>query len=967
MKKSHSIFVGKLHGDIDANIENIDYMSVFDIVSHSKSDFIKKHPSKNGKSIDRIYDLAQGYATQVRRLFRKNNINQAIEQTLSSPPGSLQSMKGLNKEGPTYQKLFNDNWSSYCQQNSPEANDSPISYLSWLYQQALGFERDMGEESGIIPLSRRRPDLANMLLDDNAFHQALPALQVVNTILEQSVGPYITENYPDITVDDVLSTTRYPTVLPYHYPHQQLLLTLTDLGGTLQDIIKKTDPTWPYFVNDILSVGNAETAWLLGSNLAPDQQAIISEAEIPDSDSAGLSSFYVDDLGANADRADFSAFADVSFFCQQLGITSEQLEQLIACTAGTSRVVVSPNYPAGIASPTNYGARYCNNNASPVLSLSAESNTIDALSDDRMQRLNRIVRLQRWLALPYDQVDLLLCAARETVLTSDDNTLRMLGVFRHYQQKFSVTAYQFAAVVDTITPYALAPETPFFDRIFNSPTLFEAPFTITDLPFDYTQDTGEDGRIVKQLCTGLAINQAQFQLLANQVYLAQALPDDAPNTLRCSLAVVSALYRLVMVPRWLGLSFAEGISLLTLLEKGNAMGTLAKVPKYAPLTNGQPTASDILDTLMALADTADWLRDNTLSPLVILAYVQPTQPLLPATMTELNLVVDINQQLPNALLNEVAFESCGVPNQEQDGSAIDWMSTLQTVVDGQGLVLPVKVSDGQSVMAALTVSVSEAIQKLNLDNMPLEQATGILANVVYQAKQVQDGIADSSLAKVLNIDHSLPASLLGWSGSDEHAFLSLTLGLKGISRPEAVSPEYLTLLYQMAKRASICTTFMLSPAMLSTFIPHADWFIGTSDLTITLNMLYQLSTYQAWLSLTQQEDAVLAYLNWVNDVSSTAPDAPAAANKLAELIQWEPQEVQQAAAYLNSGNCFNPGLAHTAAQVGGVIRFKTLSQATGGATSALILASKLNKSSTYTDWQTVGESFISTQNSEEAE
>jgi hypothetical protein len=964
MKESHSALVKKLREGADIDI--LDYQSVFDIVHHSKSEFIKKHATRNKKNSARIYDLAQGYATQIRRLFRKNNINQAIEQTLSSPSGSLQVLKGLNKEGPTYQKLFNDNWSSYCQKNAPEANDSPVSYLSWLYQQALVFESDMGEDSGIIPLSRRRPDLADMPLDDNAFHQALPALQVVNSILEQSVGPYISENYPDITVDDVLSTTRYPTVLPYHYPHQQVLLTLTDLGGTLQDIIKKTDPAWPYFVNDTLSVGNAETAWLLGSNLAPDQQAIISEAEIPDSDSEELSSFYVDDLGANAGSIDFSAFEDVSFFCQKLGITSEQLEQLIACTAATNRVVVSLNYPAGVANPTNYGARFCNNNVSPTLSLSSESNTIDALSDDRMQRLNRIVRLQRWLALPYDQVDLLLCAARGAVLTPDENTLRMLGVFRHYQQKFSVTAYQFAAVLDTITPYALAPETPFFDRIFNSTALFETPFAITELPFDYTQDTGEDGRIVKQLCTGLAINQAQFQLLANQVYLAQALPDDAPNTLRCSLEVVSALYRLVMVPRWLGLSFAEGIALLTLLEKGNAMGTLATVPQYAPLTDGQPTASDILDTLMALADTVDWLRDNTLSPLMVLAYVQTAPFLLPATTTELNLVMDINQQLSDALLNEAVFESCGVPNQQQNGSAIDWMSTLQSVVDGQGLVLPVMVSDGQSVMAVLTASVSEAIQTLTLDNMSLDQATGILTHVIYQAKQVQDGIADSSLAKVLNIDHSLPASLLGWSGSDEHAFLSLTLGLKEISSPEAVSPEYLTLLYQVAKRASICTTFLLSPAMLSTFIPHADWFIDTCDLTITLNMLYQLSAYQAWLSLTQQEDAVLAYLSWMNDVSSTAPDAPAAAKTLAELIQWEPHEVQQAAAYLTSGNGSEPGPAYTAAQVGGVIRFKVLSLEIGVATSALILTSKLNKSSAYADWQTVGESFISTQYSERA-
>ncbi|EHE8974113.1 hypothetical protein JZQ99_000159 [Salmonella enterica subsp. houtenae serovar 43:z4,z23:-] len=85
---------------------------------------------------------------------------------------------------------------------------------------------------------------------------------------------------------------------------------------------------------------------------------------------------------------------------------------------------------------------------------------------------------------------------------------------------------------------------PLFDQIFNTPSLYEEPLAITNDPFDYTALTGDDGRIVKQICAGLGIDRAQFVLLAQQVSKAQG---DGSTSLNCSLDVVSAFYRLVMI------------------------------------------------------------------------------------------------------------------------------------------------------------------------------------------------------------------------------------------------------------------------------------------------------------------------------------------------------------------------------------------------------------------------------------
>ncbi|EDW8088187.1 hypothetical protein AH074_002308 [Salmonella enterica subsp. houtenae] len=68
-------------------------------------------------------------------------------------------------------------------------------------------------------------------------------------------------------------------LLTYHYPHQQTLLSLEADSESLQDVIKKSDITWPWFVKENLLQGNAEMAWQLGSNLAPEQQTIVTEAD----------------------------------------------------------------------------------------------------------------------------------------------------------------------------------------------------------------------------------------------------------------------------------------------------------------------------------------------------------------------------------------------------------------------------------------------------------------------------------------------------------------------------------------------------------------------------------------------------------------------------------------------------------------------------------------------------------------
>lgn len=1199
------------------------YLSVFDIIRHPKSRFIRRNNGLLKKQSEQAYDLALGLANQVRRAFRKNQLTASVQKTLprtlsgqrafAGVKGGVQ--QGLMTGGPSWQTQFSDDWSGYCQSGAPEANDSPVAYLSWLYDQALSFEQSASEVGlGIITLAERRPDLPSLMVDDEAINQVVPSLQLVNQILEAAITPSIT----DSTVDEKLAVTRYPSLLPYHFPHDQVELALDNAEVPLSEVIGQTDTSWPYFVSSTLAGSSSEQACALGSQLAPGQQTIITEAT-----NAASTAFYTANFGYDTDS--YSPFSDADLLAYQTGVAVPQLEQLLAGTAGGSVVLGSSNVDDITPDAGHYGAAFINMGKIPPIEMSqyllisattlsdkknsgtpaiandfvfyapgnfnggiildgafnpefylnydlsindsalvdysmafwckvaagegkdmslvttnktgtyAESGegitvflcvgddgdytlalnisdgttytttsetllcpadqwflvaiTLDVenkiiklysgvdgdescssisidftdfksitesggvwgfngnkgnsyygeypdrwgvtsydditvwgnriltesevygfignnksgggysgmshyylldtddptsrflsnLSDLRMDRINRMVRLQRWLDLPYEQVDLLLSACvraqgiNNTDFSSNIQTLRMLGVFRHFQQKYQVTAYQFAAVIDQITPYAISPNVPFFDQVFNSPSLFETPFAITGVNFNYPPTTPDDERIVKQLCAGLRLSEAQFGVLASHVMT--QLGNSTNKTLPCTLPVASAFYRLAMLPRWMGLPFAEGAALFSLLADGQTVwSTLAGIPLLAKLdsTTQLPTASDILDVLMALDSAADWAKNHTQSWISNYLVLQDTLTHPVPTTDILNVVTGINQQLPAALLTEADFDSAGVPAAPGgDG----WMDALSDLVDANGLVLPVAPASGATVYDTLNTAVTTVVAKMVFDasvTLTDEQIASSLTTVIYQALLTQNGIADSALAQLLDSPQSLSTFLLKWAGDSEHRLLSDTLTLAGIMTPADIPDAYLQALYQLARRAAVVTQYHLTPATLNCFLANPTWF-GVTDSALTLTLLYRLSRYADWLTLSGKEDAVLAYLNWVNQSSPPAADtdtdtdtdadadvdAATAATALAVLLGWDSSEVTDAAARFGKD-----GVALTVSDVDGVMRLQTLSKETGLSVTPLLSTGTLTLSSDYSAWQAAGESLVAAQSAQ---
>lgn len=1177
------------------------YRSVFDVARTSRKQFIATNMSWLGLRGGRAWDLAIGQAQHIRRLFREKQLTQQIRQSLPQTLSGQQAVsntssgniQGLVQDGPTWQNQFAENWQSYCQSGAPEAVDSPVSYLTWLYKQALNYEEQIQASSTadqVLTLADRRPDLATLTVDNDAVNQQIPALQLVNEILENNIA---TSLPAEQSVDKTLAGTRYPTLLPYHFPHDQVELSLLNADVPLEEIIGQTATDWPWFLNDSWQGTRSDSSTELASRLAPEQQTLVTE---PDNSTApDLTTFYKTNLGV--ETADYTPFGNLDTFTYHLGITVPQMEALVAGNAGGTSIVVSPNTApddTGVNLQTNYGAAFINGAESPAIILSTPepselvfsnittvagkfgqgiqttgsddsyfyfqpegkiaqamkgdksftlgfwlyrelylqsripvfSNASDAewtdhapgfflctqhsnssmafaiiddtgkdtgsfwnytvnsgawyyialswnaetrksnwysnkgaitqpsvsldasalgdittaagftwafntrgdftsdkkvaddnipnsiyddiavfngaltteeinalatsgkpvaetdisgfsakciwtssldhglqnLSNARMDRINRMVRLQRWLGLSYEETDLLLSAciraqgADNTDFSLNAHTLRALGVFRHWQQKYGVTAFQFAAVLDQITPYAISPAVPFFDQVFNSPSLFDEPFAITGETVSYADLTGDSARTVRQICAGLNITQAQFRVLADRVAAEQG--NTADKTFPLTLPVVSAFYRLVMVPRWLGLSFADGAALLSLTgEDDKAWTTLAGVPQLAALTNGQPAGGDILDLLMALDAAAGWAAEHKLSWVKSWLALQPGTGALVATSATVNFVNGIRQQLPASLLSEQSFTSVPLP---AGSTASGWLAVFPDLVDGDGLV-----QEAATDYSTITAMVNADITRAGIvfaSDADKEQAISSLSGIIWQARQAQNGIADSALAQMFGTAQSLPPFLLSWAGDSEYRLLADSLAMNGgaaLTDPSQVPAPYLTDLFALGQRAGISTAFTLTPPTLSLFLAHPDWF-GVSDTALTLTLLYRFSRYGDWLKTAGEEDRVLAYLSWVN--GATPPDASQAAEALALLLAWESSEVADATAGLPDA------IAKTTADVDYVMRLQQLSAETGLSVTPLLATGELapgDVNDSWDAWQSAGESLVAAQSGQQ--
>ncbi|MFW0758242.1 Tc toxin subunit A [Pseudomonas sp. H11T01] len=566
--------------------------SVFDITRLTEASFkdnvkaainrdhtLKEHASSI--DIGRLYDNAKCLAAQVSHLYREQQLSSGQTQHHWHPPG----IRAVEKQGPTYTNLFQEDWDESCKIDSIAAIDSPAAYLRALYLFAKQLEtsasQSANEAVNRILLEKRRPDLSVLSIDQQNTFTAQPMLKIVNDILNTNIQEALKSTADkNKSTYDVLAQRRYPFALPYEIYHHQCLLGLSANKPSLGELNYLTSTSLPITQTVNIQYGqvldsSATEAQQLLSGLSPQQQLLLT------------------DEGKNREKDDYwknlygidspSGLSNMNTFLERTELKAEQLEALLSQGKHTPRQ--SSNYPTAVSPPGPYGARYVNG-PSPTGSTAAnsmaiinnqEGKEIARTTDQRFERLQRMIRLQRWLDIPFAELDTLIISALEsqvpsnTLMQLDTYTVRALGVYRYLSRRYSINAEEFGALLHQVSPYATGDTPPLFDRVFDQAGLFDTPLVLDGRSFSVDDSNPDSHTILQYLSASLGLPLTEDSLL-----LIVKNTEKHLGPLKCDLRTLSSIYRQARITRMLGISIAESVTLAHLLGGESISRCLAK-------------------------------------------------------------------------------------------------------------------------------------------------------------------------------------------------------------------------------------------------------------------------------------------------------------------------------------------------------------------------------------------------------
>lgn len=594
----------------------------------------------------------------------------------------------------TYANLFPEQLANPCSPDAPESNTGPIAYLHALYQKALELE-GASKDSTRLTLAKRRPDIGELLLDPDTLEQPVSALALaIRALTHHAQGCAGQAAY----LPEVLASAGQHTHLPFNYALEQAKAVLSYKKIPLFELLQQTDYSYPSFCYEGLRSEDLRQVMRNASGFSPALQALLLEEKPLRQTGEDWRKWYgMADIDAKKATA---SLLDVETFGRRTGLNFEQILEMLAVAGIDDNADASYNLvrssnayrPSGkpVLDKFHYGAAYINARRSTPLTIkdalpgAGIKPQFDWLDYDCLSRMYQMIHLQRALALPFSDVDLLLTS----ILRAEEQTtnwhlspatLRAFGVFRYLNEAYGISAEQFAALVCEVNPFAVGEQVPMLDRVLDGPGAGQLdplnPLILDDRAFDPAD--GEDGefKVVPALARALGVDEQ-----AAQVYLAQVKQAQGLKTLTVSLSLLSSLYRLSRLHRLFQRSAREASALAALLAT-TGTDVLAQLAGTPRIKDG--IGNDVLDTLVALSNLDQWLRQQQILPSVLLEALTP----VPKTGVVLGSTLLDTLRVQKALIDDM-LQPDATEDQQQDHVATLLMSVFGNQRAQPGLSLP---------------------------------------------------------------------------------------------------------------------------------------------------------------------------------------------------------------------------------------------------------------------------------------
>lgn len=460
---------------------------------------------------------------------------------------------------------------------------------------------------------------------------------------------------------------------------------------------------------------------------------------------------------------------------------------------------------------------------------------------NRFDRLQRMIRLQRWTGIPFAELDTLIISAmraegeRNLGLELNTNTLRALGVYRYLNQRFGIKPEEFAALLHDLSPYAIGDRLPLFDQVFNRMKLFDTPLVLDQTPFTLDNPDAASQKTLLQLCAGLGLQPTEDSLLP---LVKQT--NEHFKSLKRDLNSVTSIYRQARIARMLDLSPVDFLALADLLG-GAAYATALTSGLLASRETPADNTPDILDILMQMVWAVDWLKESQQSVPQLRQLLGVDADNAPPTQALKDRVTRLVMDTPKSLVTEQQLKALNLPVNEDKstpsrdyGDVIDWFKLLQDdkgapkkpVIDAQGLVCTLPFTSSDETSTQLQAAVKNLIAPLKLGDTVKQQCLEKLSNLLLKAHDQQAHLIEGLLQEIIQLPIDRAVTVVHWAKTTVNALLTAALGAK----PEPQQPiddsklqALITLLQPVFGHAQASRQLHLSNNALRLFVVYPAW------------------------------------------------------------------------------------------------------------------------------------------------
>ena len=840
--------------------------------------------ARKNKVVQTFVALKQ-HGSPFYRQIRTNNLSTATDTTFNNVP--------------SYQQLFGD--INFCNCEQCRSIFSPAAYFVDLMRLQASYIQHQAPYS----IKSRRPDLWDLVLSCDNTNTLINKLDIVNKVLVQTLAG---KSYQQLSAQDYaeqyqqLTQLKYPFNLPFHLPLTQIRAYLATQKTSLSTI-------WQTFITKELPSTNIATNRELLA-LSPEQWQLY---KTPESDPTTLASYY----GLIKVTDPVSVLKSVNVFLQQTKLTYTQLVDLIHQDLSEAEI------KAGLNSQFFINATSDN---CPPLTIDTDNNQLENLTLERLDHINRFVRLAQALGWSFADLDWALQTIHYNQSTDiidifvaiNDAALPYLAWMQTWlHANDELTLNTLNGFIGVVKNYGKKSGCSFFESIFNNKTVPNAPAWPSDKIIWHVPIPGimsaadkkqaaQTDQIQAALSAALHVSQDELLILGNSVLQAQKKSED--RALPLNLSNLSILYRLSKLPKLIGLTFDESLTALR----------LPGMPKDAPLKIAGVDGTAAMEMLQQLDEFTQWLQGTTFS-------VYQLQYILTGDSHDLSwqnqrldqdAITNFTNGLRNAitatLLTEGVFltaiqsllqEVAATSDQAVSILSQEIFTILQkhNFLDSNGIVLQCFVSEQ---------TIFEFIKGVLFPKEPIDEVLGmqiseLIANTLTYYYQLQQQTFSQQLAGLLNIAAQYIPVLKIWAGLTLSKFIpeKLTVYLELLDNAHTAVPflqsllasddEVVKLLRLCQQYAELITSLNLSPAEAQLVVDRADsldvyYTVGEPKHFTVANIQTFVRFKQLILRYQDSQNSLLTYLTGKGDTEL-----------LAQITQWNINQLQSLITQLN--------------------------------------------------------------------